>query len=426
MAHGPLEALQRPHGCWLPGGLCSSPELPAPPAATPLQPRVPLPSAIVSYVVRAGLPANIQAVARRAEMIAANRLKVSGLARWAGTEDDPPIPPSPGSAQRQQPRSASEQEAAEEAAARAVATALEEASSQLGQQPGQQQQQQQQRDEGLPSKGPFWRLNSSSFPEAAPLTAARQLEQQGISAEQLAQQADQAAGVAGTPGQFRLPSTAQPQSSYLGVVSIPLPPAGNRGAAAPQTQQELNQRQEQKERQQASYPAFRVGRLNGRSSGGTAVAAPPGTSKQAAAAAEVHLRRLDTFDTLHRRAVAAVTIDAPPEVRWGSALGACCTHVCLEFASSSASIGSLVERFGSKLAPLLPLALARRPCGRCSPTTAGWRSSSPTWRSASALRCRQTRRQTSSACGRWAPALWPAGMQCKQWQPEQQQLDTAH
>jgi ribosome-associated toxin RatA of RatAB toxin-antitoxin module len=47
------------------------------------------------------------------------------------------------------------------------------------------------------------------------------------------------------------------------------------------------------------------------------VAAPPAGSKQAAAAAaEVHLRRLDTFDTLHRRAVAAVTIDAPPEAVW--------------------------------------------------------------------------------------------------------------
>ncbi len=286
-----------------------------------LQPKVPLPSAIVSYVVRAGLPANIQAVARRAEMIATNRLKVSGLARWAGTEDDPPLPPSPGRS-AQQPPSASEQEAAEEAAARAVAAALDQAAAP----PGQQQQQQQQRDEGLPSKGPFWRLSSSSFPEAAPLTAARQLEQQGISPEQLAQQADQAAEVAGTPGQFRLPPAAQPQSSYLGVVSIPLPPAGNRGATAPQTQQELNQRQEQKERQQATYPAFRVGRLTGRGTG-SLVAAPTGGSKQAAAAAaEVHLRRLDTFDTLHRRAVAAVTIDAPPEVRRGHPQQGPCLH----------------------------------------------------------------------------------------------------
>lgn len=284
----------------------------------------------MSYVVRAGLPANIQAVARRSEVIAANRLKVSGLARWVGTEDDPPIPPQPGDSN---PAGSAllppwEQEAAEEEAARAVAAAVDEASS---------QQQLVWRDDRLPSKGPFWRLTGSTFPEAAPLTAARQRQAQGLLPEEEAEDEDedeqdedeqqQLGGEEGLGGSSAMrplqrsqqaAAAAQP-SSYLGIVSVPLPPAGNRAGAAPQTQQELNQRQEVKERLQTSYPAFGLRRASSRSGSGTPPPTPsPVSTRQAqaaAAAAEVHLRRLDTFDTLHRRAVAAITIDAPPEVR---------------------------------------------------------------------------------------------------------------
>ncbi|KAL4523963.1 hypothetical protein Ndes2437A_g00525 [Nannochloris sp. 'desiccata'] len=57
-----------------------------------VQPRIPMPSAVVSYVVRAGLPANVKAVVQRAEQQANKRLQASGLASWAGVEEDVPLP----------------------------------------------------------------------------------------------------------------------------------------------------------------------------------------------------------------------------------------------------------------------------------------------------------------------------------------------
>ncbi|KAL4425806.1 hypothetical protein ABPG75_009822 [Micractinium tetrahymenae] len=294
-----------------------------------VRPKITLPSAIVSYVVRAGLPANIQAVARRAEEISANKLRASGLARWAGTEDDPPIPSAP-TAAAVPARLSWEQEAAEEEAARAAAAAVDAAAAPWDERQQHQQQQQQSRrpadlqDEGLPSKGPFWRLTGSSFPEAAPLTAAQQRQRLGL----LDAEAESAANemLQGSQQPLQRQQQTEPQSLYLGVVSVPLPPAGNRGGMQPQTQAELNQRQAEKEQLQAAYPAFGLRRASSRSSLASGTAAPAaaglngvaGSSAQAMplAAAEVHLRRLDTFDTLHRRAVAAITIDAPPEAVW--------------------------------------------------------------------------------------------------------------
>ena len=321
-----------------------------------LQPKISLPSSVVSYVVRAGLPANIQAVSRRAEevrhaacspfapkghhchfsraaalqtmakdvehgkglvfclQIAATKLRASGLARWAGIEDDPPIPvqlPPP-----EVGRLSWEQEVAEEQAARCAAAAVDEASRQRRQAEG--------RDDTLPSKGPFWRLTGSTFPEAAPLTADRQRQQQGAGpADPQPQQEEQ------TLRPLQLQQQADPQSLYLGVVSVPLPPAGNRSTMHPETQDELNQRQEVKEQLQAAYPAFGLRRADSRassngsstvSSTSNALPVPTGLGSSGssravpAGAAEVHLRRLDTFDMLHRRAVAAITIDASPEV----------------------------------------------------------------------------------------------------------------
>lgn len=281
-----------------------------------VQPKISLPSSVVSYVVRAGLPANIQAVSRRAEEIAATKLRASGLARWAGIEDDPPIPvqlPPP-----EVGRLSWEQEVAEEQAARCAAAAVDEASRQRRQAEG--------RDDTLPSKGPFWRLTGSTFPEAAPLTADRQRQQQGAGpADPQPQQEEQ------TLRPLQLQQQADPQSLYLGVVSVPLPPAGNRSTMQPETQDELNQRQEVKEQLQAAYPAFGLRRADSRaSSNGSSTVSPTsnalpvptglgssGSSRAVpAGAAEVHLRRLDTFDMLHRRAVAAITIDASPEAVW--------------------------------------------------------------------------------------------------------------
>lgn len=246
--------------------------------------------------------------------IAATKLRASGLARWAGIEDDPPIPvqlPPP-----EVGRLSWEQEVAEEQAARCAAAAVDEASRQRRQAEG--------RDDTLPSKGPFWRLTGSTFPEAAPLTADRQRQQQGAGpADPQPQQEEQ------TLRPLQLQQQADPQSLYLGVVSVPLPPAGNRSTMQPETQDELNQRQEVKEQLQAAYPAFGLRRADSRaSSNGSSTVSPTsnalpvptglgssGSSRAVpAGAAEVHLRRLDTFDMLHRRAVAAITIDASPEV----------------------------------------------------------------------------------------------------------------
>ncbi|KAL4445809.1 hypothetical protein ABPG77_009008 [Micractinium sp. CCAP 211/92] len=285
-----------------------------------VRPKITLPSAIVSYVVRAGLPANIQAVARRAEEISANKLRASGLARWAGTEDDPPIP-SAKAAAVMPARPGWEQEAAEEEAARAAAAAVDAAQQQ--QQQGQGRQPSDSQEEGLPSKGPFWRLTGSSFPEAAPLTAAQQRQRLGLA------DADTDAAcevLQGSQRALQQQQQSEPQSLYLGVVSVPLPPAGNRGGMQPETQAELNQRQAEKEQLQAAYPAFGLRRTSSRGSVGSSAAAPAGaglngsagnsTRSVPLAAAEVHLRRLDTFETLHRRAVAAITIDAPPDAVW--------------------------------------------------------------------------------------------------------------
>jgi hypothetical protein len=222
--------------------------------------------------------------------------------------------------------------------------------------PPQQQQRWrvEPREEGLPSKGPFWRLTGSGFPEAAPLTAARQRQQQGTPAEQrqrrqqdAEEQQQEQADAPVRPLQQeqqqrrarQQQGQAKPQSLYLGVTSVPLPPAGNRAGVdsmPPRTQQELNEQQEQKEQLQSAYPAFGLRRTSS-SNGSSTTSAPTrngngsGTPIPASlaglngisrakpappvAAAEVHLRRLDTFETLHRRAVAAITIDAPPEVR---------------------------------------------------------------------------------------------------------------
>jgi hypothetical protein len=170
-------------------------------------------------------------------------------------------------------------------------------------------------------------LTGSTFPEAAPLTAQRQRKRQGSNKSSL--QAEQEQVLRPLQQQQQ---QADPQSLYLGIVSVPLPPAGNRSSMQPQTQQELNQRQEMKEQLQAAYPAFGLRRPSGgRGNGSVPSASSPSSgvgfdaSGQAlpAKAVEVHLRRLDTFDTLHRRAVAAITIDAPPEVR------VCCPHMLL-------------------------------------------------------------------------------------------------
>jgi hypothetical protein len=236
-----------------------------------VQPRMLVPAALASYVVRAGLPANIRAVVARAEAAAGRARGVAGLASWAGVEEDPALP----------------------AAAQPAGGEVARGGSGGG------------GGEGLPAKGPFWAAGSP-YAEAAPLTAGQQR---------------------------RRAARATARSLYLGTTSVPLP-----SAAGPQSlQQELNERQREKEQVQAMYPAFglrRSGSGGGSSGGGSSAAGEPGAaggppaaaavaSAPSAAAsplatqpAEVHLRRLDRLDLLHRRAVAAVTVDAPASEVW--------------------------------------------------------------------------------------------------------------
>ncbi|KAK9813756.1 hypothetical protein WJX73_007148 [Symbiochloris irregularis] len=93
-------------------------------------------------------------------------------------------------------------------------------------------------------------------------------------------------------------------SDYLGVESVPLPGStiGQQAAVQPFVSNgvanvsESEQRQQIKQALQASYPAFEVGKRG--------------------SALQVHLRRLDGPNHLHRRAVAAVNVEAPVEAVW--------------------------------------------------------------------------------------------------------------
>lgn len=287
-----------------------------------VQPRIPMPSAVVSYVVRAGLPANVKAVVQRAEQQANKRLQASGLASWAGVEEDVPLP------------ARWEDAAAEAQAAPSAATAA-----------GAMESDAASRPSGfyevagpLPSKGPFW-PRGSLYAAAAPLTA------------------DQ---------QRRRAAKEAARSAYLGTASVPLPPASTPDSSV---QRALDNKLREKQQLQMMYPAFGLRRsgeamktapssenaapefstttsttdYNGSSStvnygvAGTSTmnnsfitvdtsaaadlnnstatqAAPPAVPMTLPA--EVHLRRLDGLDFLHRRAVAAVTVDAPASLVW--------------------------------------------------------------------------------------------------------------
>jgi hypothetical protein len=166
----------------------------------------------------------------------------------------------------------------------------------------------------------------------------------------------------------------------------------------PRTQQELNEQQEQKEQLQAAYPAFGLRRTSTSSSNGNSSSSSSTTTTTTAptrngsgngsgatipaslasltgssrakpappvAAAEVHLRRLDTFETLHRRAVAAITIDAPPEVRT-CAQRSCslATPVCISCCHADASKPVLLT-YLQYLVLSIPACPPCRLCGLC-------------------------------------------------------------
>ena len=253
-----------------------------------LQPRFPLPSAMVSHVVRAGLPNNIQAIVDRAQKLYIKNLEVSGLAVWAGVEENPALPSD------------------------AVIPSFSNASSDLKYHGGT-----------LPAKGPFW-PSGSRYAAAAPITADLQRHA------------------------AKLKSIRQ---TYLGTSSVPLPPAGLPEVSI---QQIMNKKQIDKEELQDLSPSLDYQKLmfisgrrnlteatdnvfrrefreedgkyanllpnqNGMNENCDADVIPnqfAPTILKGSHSCEVHLRRLDGLDYVHRRAIAAITIDAPLKAVW--------------------------------------------------------------------------------------------------------------
>lgn len=212
-----------------------------------IRPKFSLPSQIVSYIIKAGLPSNIRAVATKAESMAADKLKVPGLASWAGVEVNPSIPqaeytsPDKGSARTDEKVKLSEAK----------------------------------NESTLPSKGPFW-PKGSPYAASAPITAGIQAKKAVINAA---------------------------KSSYLGTTWVPLPPSG-----APEktsVKEVLNESLQKKNCPTEEYPAFDIDEE-----------IQEGNGQAQMDNIEIHLRRLDGLEYLHRRSVAAIRVNAPASLVW--------------------------------------------------------------------------------------------------------------
>jgi len=227
--------------------------------------RFELPIKIISYIIKAGLPVNLRAIAMKAEELASARLRASGLASWAGIEEDPNIPDN-----GMQPRSEGV-EVDEQFVDRVPMPEILDCESQ---------------EMLIPSKAPFWPLGSR-YSAAAPITSRRQVKKAMRDAA---------------------------KSSYLGIAWVPLPPSGT-----PETsvKDALNQQVQSKENSvivpRNSHPP--LGGLE------KLEPAPPQYSRQNRSAfglsgMEIHLRRLDGLEYCHRRLVASIRIDAPGSSVW--------------------------------------------------------------------------------------------------------------
>lgn len=245
-----------------------------------IQPRLPLPAAIVSYVVRAGLPANIRALVVRAEQLAEDRLKASGLAGWAGVEEDPVLP---GARQ-------------DGAYARNVATDV-----------GQM----------LPEKGPFWPAGSF-YAASAPITATAQRRRAERSAY---------LGTTSVP----LPPAFNDSASF-----------GQEALLQASLNKKLQEKENRLQELYPAFglidgggeASLREGASRasrGNDGGGelsdevapsrvppnaTLTLASPFSLGGCVERGEVHLRRLDDLHCLHRRAVSAIDVEAPMEILW--------------------------------------------------------------------------------------------------------------
>ncbi len=246
-----------------------------------------LPSQIVSYVVKAGLPSNIRAIVGVAEQRAADKLKApvvslesenealgwkSGRDDWARDAGD--------SARDDGRRSYSEY-------------------GQDGVGVG----------ESLPQKGPSLSLRASKYREAAPITGEIQQQIRGGGAEfGGGGQIRNGPGPSGRGGRVnrpgRLPvngnnaASAMTGTDYLGTTFVPLPPS-----APPTTSPGVSDA--------PSAQGFLTAPSMDYSMDSSAW-----TSSRPKNGIEVHLRRLDGLEYVHRRAVAAIRVNAPASIVW--------------------------------------------------------------------------------------------------------------
>lgn len=259
-----------------------------------LSPRLPLPATIVSYIVKAGLPANINAVIRRAEQLARDRLKVSGPAAWAGVEEDPPIP-----------GFSTNTNSMDDDVGGMISF---DGTSDMA--------------VALPTKGPFWPagfgVSASPFPST---------EVEGIGGGGV----DQSNNSMNNNGKY-VPSSSlsspqqlkqrlrarttsrklQQQSQYLGVSSVPLPPA----IPPEETLRTVLSSIVAEDALLGSYPEFSQESPPTSPSYTTNPTNINSADNNSSSNTEIHLRRLDRIDKLHRRAVASVVINAPINLIW--------------------------------------------------------------------------------------------------------------
>lgn len=229
-----------------------------------------LPSQIVSYVIKAGLPANIRAIAAMAERRAANRLKAP-VVSLEGEGDDVGLVGGAGVGEDEYGSG----------------------------------------DESLPQKGPFWSLSGSKYREAAPITGDLQASRRGV--------------LASSDSRSTLPLSS---TDYLGTTFVPLPPSAppmatssvpitsnvsnaSNTSSAPNVSSAVPNLSTTPTDSTASTNSTRNGKSR-KNLPGAEILTPSSNSN----AIEVHLRRLDGLDYLHRRVVAAVRVNAPASVAW--------------------------------------------------------------------------------------------------------------
>lgn len=244
-----------------------------------------LPSQIVSYVVKAGLPCNIRAIVAVAERRAADKLKApvvslegeNEVVGWKSGRDDGAPDGAPDGA---------------EGGVRDNG-----------------------RGESLPQKGPSLSLRASKYREAAPITGEIQQQIRGrgskIESGRRIRNSPRRSGRVDRGGQVDRPggrqviganvaaaAAAMKGTDYLGTTFVPLPPS-----APPTTSPGVPSTPSPQDVSTAPSIEYSM------ESGGWASARPNN-------GIEVHLRRLDSLDHVHRRAVAAIRVNAPASIVW--------------------------------------------------------------------------------------------------------------